>query len=50
MSDLVILKAPEGVASVSIQGVNYDADENGELMVDAAHVAELVELGFSQPE
>jgi hypothetical protein len=44
------LATPKGVTGCSVDGKEYQADENGVVEVPSEHVAELVDRGFKSAE
>ena len=41
-----LVSAPDGVTGAGVEGVEYQADDQGVLEVKSEHVAALVERGF----
>ena len=44
----VQLKAPKGVTSAGVAGVQYEVDKNGRVQVALVHVKALLEHGFAE--
>jgi hypothetical protein len=46
----VKLKAPEDAGGCSVDGVSYEVDKSGHVTVDAAHVADLLDHGYTKAD